>query len=65
MQIIRDMKDLKLTEAAEIVWRSRMDDQRIDYPEQNLRRAQVQMVLFQDMMTHMDDMKRIIRDVYR
>ena len=35
---------------------------RIDYPEQNLRRAQAQLVLFQDMMLHMEDMKRIIRE---
>ncbi len=36
---------------------------RIDYPEQNLRRAQAQLKLFQDMMLHMDDMRRIIREV--
>lgn len=36
---------------------------RIDYPEQNLRRAQAQLALFKDMMLHMDDMKRIIREV--
>lgn len=36
---------------------------RIDYPEQNLRRAQAQLVLFGDMMAHMDDMKQIIREV--
>lgn len=36
---------------------------RIEYPEQNLRRAQAQLALFQDMMLHMDDMKRIIREV--
>ena len=36
---------------------------RIDYPEQNLRRAQAQLRLFQDMMAHMEDMKRIIREV--
>ncbi len=35
---------------------------RIDYPEQNLRRAQAQLVLFQDMMAHMDDMRSIIRE---
>ena len=33
---------------------------RIDFPEQNLRRAQAQLVLFEDMMVHMEDMKRII-----
>ena len=36
---------------------------RIDYPEQNLRRAQAQLALFQDMMAHMDDMKAIIHEV--
>ena len=36
---------------------------RIDYPEQNLRRAQAQLTLFQDMMRHMDDMRRIIAEV--
>ena len=36
---------------------------RIDYPEQNLRRAQAQLTLFRDMMAHMDDMKRIIHEV--
>lgn len=36
---------------------------RIDYPEQNLRRAQAQLALFQDMMRHMDDMRRIIREL--
>ena len=36
---------------------------RIDYPEQNLRRAQAQLALFRDMMLHMDDMKRMIRDL--
>ncbi len=36
---------------------------RIDFPEQNLRRAQAQLALFQDMMLHMDEMKRIIREV--
>jgi len=35
---------------------------RIDYPEQNLRRAQAQLALFRDMMLHMEDMKRIIRE---
>ncbi len=33
---------------------------RIDYPEQNLRRAQAQLKLFNDMMRHMDEMKGII-----
>lgn len=36
---------------------------RIEYPEQNLRRAQAQLALFQDMMRHMDDMRQIIRDL--
>ena len=36
---------------------------RIDYPEQNLRRAQAQLTLFQDMMRRMDDMRRIIAEV--
>ena len=36
---------------------------RIDYPEQNLKRAQAQLTLFQDMMAHMDDMKSIIHEV--
>ena len=35
---------------------------RIDYPDQNLKRAQAQLALFQDMMLHMDDMKQIIRE---
>ena len=35
---------------------------RIDYPEQNLRRAQAQLVLFVDMMKHMDEMQAIVRD---
>ena len=33
---------------------------RIDYPEQNLRRAQAQLALFIDMMQHMDEMKEIV-----
>ena len=36
---------------------------RIDSPDQNLRRAQAQLVLFQDMMMHMDEMKKTIREV--
>jgi len=36
---------------------------RVDDKTQNLRRAQAQLVLFRDMMAHMDDMKRIIREV--
>ena len=36
---------------------------RIEYPEQNLRRAQSQLALFQDMMRHMDDMRQIIREM--
>ncbi len=35
---------------------------RIDFAEHNLRRAQAQLVLFQDMLEHMEDMKRIIRE---
>ena len=35
---------------------------RIDYPEQNLRRAQAQLALFVDMMKHMDEMQAIVRD---
>ena len=35
---------------------------RVDDPKQNLRRAQAQLTLFQDMMVHMDDMKRIVRE---
>ena len=35
---------------------------RIDFPEHNLRRAQAQLVLFQDMMEHMEDMKSIIQE---
>lgn len=36
---------------------------RIDDPKQNLRRAQAQLTLFRDMMAHMEDMRRIIREV--
>ena len=36
---------------------------RIDHEDQNLKRAQAQLKLFQDMMLHMDDMKRIIRSI--
>lgn len=36
---------------------------RIDYPGQNLQRARAQLVLFEDMMAHMEDMQRIIREV--
>ncbi len=36
---------------------------RIDTPDQNLRRAKAQLVLFQDMMAHMENMKQIIREV--
>ena len=35
---------------------------RIEYPEQNLRRAQAQLALFVDMMKHMDEMQAIVRD---
>lgn len=33
---------------------------RIDYPDQNLKRAQAQLTLFTDMMAHMDEMKPIV-----
>ncbi len=36
---------------------------RIDYPGQNLQRARAQLVLFEDMMAHMEDMQRIIREL--
>ena len=36
---------------------------RIEYPDQNLKRAQAQLALFQDMMLHMDEMKSIIREI--
>ena len=36
---------------------------RIDYPEQNLKRAQAQLVLFQDMMKHMDEMQTIVKEL--
>lgn len=36
---------------------------RIDYPEQNLRRAQAQLALFKDMMLHMDEMRQSIREI--
>ncbi len=36
---------------------------RIDFPDQNLRRAKAQLTLFKDMMIHMADMKKIIREV--
>jgi hypothetical protein len=36
---------------------------RIDYPEQNLSRARAQLVLFQDMMAHMEEMKAILREL--
>ncbi len=36
---------------------------RIDAPDQNLRRARAQLVLFEDMMLHMDEMKKIIQEV--
>ena len=36
---------------------------RTDYPEQNLERARAQLVLFRDMMQHMDEMKRIITEI--
>ena len=35
----------------------------IDDETQNLRRARAQLKMFQDMMAHMEDMKRIIREV--
>ena len=36
---------------------------RMEDPEQNLRLAQAQLALFQDMMRHMDDMRQIIREM--
>ena len=36
---------------------------RTEYPEHNLMRAKTQLALFLDMMKHMEDMKRIIREV--
>ena len=36
---------------------------RIEYPDQNLKRAQAQLTLFQNMMLHMDEMKSIIREI--
>ncbi len=36
---------------------------RIDYPEHNLVRARAQLALFEDMMLHMGDMQRIIREL--
>lgn len=36
---------------------------RIDYPEQNLRRAQAQLALFKDMMLHLDEMRQSIREI--
>ena len=36
---------------------------RIEYADQNLRRAQAQLKLFQDMMAHMDEMRAIIRTI--
>ena len=35
---------------------------RIEYPDQNLRRARAQLALFEDMMKHMDEMQAIVRD---
>ena len=35
---------------------------RIDYPEQNLKRAQAQLALFSDMMKHMEEMKAIVKN---
>ena len=36
---------------------------RIDHPDQNLKRAQAQLKLFEDMMLHLDDMNKIIRTI--
>ncbi len=36
---------------------------RIDYPEHNLVRARAQLALFRDMMAHMEDMQRMIREL--
>ena len=35
---------------------------RIEYPEQNLRRARAQLSLFTDMMAHFDEMRKIVAD---
>lgn len=35
---------------------------RVDYPEHNFVRARAQLALFEDMMLHMDDMRRIIAE---
>ncbi len=36
---------------------------RIEYADQNLKRAQAQLKLFQDMMLHMEDMQTIVRTI--
>ena len=36
---------------------------RIDYPDQNLARAKAQLALFRDMMLHMEDMRRIVKEL--
>lgn len=36
---------------------------RVEYPEHNLVRAKAQLALFQDMMLHMEDMRRIVKDL--
>ena len=36
---------------------------RVDYPEHNLVRARAQLALYQDMMLHMDDMRRIVQEL--
>ena len=36
---------------------------RADYPKQNLERARARLDLFRDMMLHLDEMKRIIKEL--
>ena len=36
---------------------------RIDYPEHNLVRARAQLALYQDMMAHMEEMQRIVKEL--
>ncbi len=36
---------------------------RIDTPDQNLRKGKAELILFQDMMARMDEMKHIIAEI--
>ncbi len=36
---------------------------RIDYPEHNLVRARAQLALFQNMMAHMEEMQKIVKEI--